>query len=184
MILRSSFRTTLHRWQYSLACWQSWVLDTFSGFAGKMWSGARTFLRALRDRLRTILSHKPDPVEAQPLGFLSIAAPFALLSWLKIGAAVVASGFLAFQAGQWLGDREGYGRRKAEEAAATAALNAELARQAADLAAERAKLTADRTTAANAARGSLADFPPALSKECAAKCSMPAAARDKLEAIK
>ncbi len=133
------------------------------------------------------LSRKPDLAAAAPgpaAGFVTLAAPFSLGMWLKIGAAAIASGLLAFQAGQWFGDREGYARREKEEAVATARLNADLARQAADLAAERAQLLAERQAAARAARGTLTDFPADLSRECAAKCSMPAATRKELEAIK
>jgi len=124
------------------------------------------------------------PEAAQPLGLVSLASPFALLTWLKIGAAAAVAAYVAFHAGQWVGERAGYQRHAAEVAAATARLNAELATLEADLAAAKARLDGARAAEANAARGSLADFPAALSRECADKCSMPARARSGLEAIR
>lgn len=138
----------------------------------------------LKTRLAPIWTRAPREVGGEPLAFVSVTGAIGLVTWLKIGAAAVAASWLAFHAGHWFGDRDGYNRHRAKVAAEMAARNARIEDLNAALDEAHVALEAARDRQAVAVAASLRDITAETRAMCAAKCSMPRAASQSLEGIR
>jgi len=118
------------------------------------------------------------------MGFVSMVNPFAWLTWIKIGAAAILAAWMGFKVGAWHGEGVGYAKRDQEVIAQVIAANSEIDKLHEALEDATAKLNAGRDQAALDVASNLKDIPASLRSECAAKCSMPAKARESLEAIR